>query len=99
MEKFRTGEYEVKNLMVIDEAITRLLDVGGVKFRLMGLGGSLQMSKICECEGVDGVRQCLMADIVESCVRLMQSTMERALVQSQVVVGWFGQRHYRSVNW
>jgi hypothetical protein len=48
LEKFRTGEYEVKNLMVIDEAITRLLDVGGVKFRLMGLGGSLQMSKICE---------------------------------------------------
>ncbi len=47
LEKFRTGEYAVKNLMVVDEAATRLLDVGGVKLRLLGLGGSLQMSKIC----------------------------------------------------
>ncbi|KAH7101077.1 hypothetical protein BKA62DRAFT_830361 [Auriculariales sp. MPI-PUGE-AT-0066] len=37
---FRAGEYDVPNLHVLDEATTRLLDVGGIKLRLLGLGGA-----------------------------------------------------------
>ena len=47
LERFRTGEYEVKNLTVLDEASTRVLDVGGVKLRLFGLGGAVASHKIC----------------------------------------------------
>ena len=47
-EKFRTGEYEVRNLSVIDEATSRLLEVGGLKLRLFGLGGAVAMHKLCK---------------------------------------------------
>ncbi|KAI9759569.1 MAG: hypothetical protein M4579_002235 [Chaenotheca gracillima] len=46
LEKFRSGEYKVKNLHIIDEANSRLLDVGGVKLRLLGLGGAVVMHKL-----------------------------------------------------
>lgn len=46
LEKFRTGEFEVENLMILDEALTRSLEVGGVKLRLFGLGGGVTMHKI-----------------------------------------------------
>jgi hypothetical protein len=49
LEKFRTGEYEVDNLFILDEALTRSLEVGGIKLRLFGLGGGVQMHKMCEC--------------------------------------------------
>jgi hypothetical protein len=48
MEKFRTGEYDVKNLNVIDEASSRLIEVGGLKLRLFGLGGAVAMHKLCK---------------------------------------------------
>ncbi len=48
LEKFRTGEYEVHNLSVIDEATTRVIDVGGVRLRLFGLGGGVVSHKLCE---------------------------------------------------
>jgi hypothetical protein len=48
MEKFRTGEYDVKNLNVIDEASSRLLEVGGLKLRIFGLGGAVSMHKLCK---------------------------------------------------
>lgn len=48
MEKFRTGEYEVRNLSVIDEATSRLLEVGSLKLRLFGLGGAVAMHKLCK---------------------------------------------------
>jgi len=40
LEKFRAGQIEVPNLHVLDEATTRLLEVGGIKLRLLGLGGA-----------------------------------------------------------
>lgn len=40
LEKVRAGHISVENLHVLDEATTRLLDVGGVKLRLLGLGGA-----------------------------------------------------------
>ncbi|KAF2124072.1 hypothetical protein P153DRAFT_391107 [Dothidotthia symphoricarpi CBS 119687] len=46
LEKLRSGEYKVDNLHIIDEAHARLLDVGGVKLRLLGLGGAVVMHKL-----------------------------------------------------
>ncbi|KAJ9097676.1 hypothetical protein QFC21_004713 [Naganishia friedmannii] len=46
LEKFRTGEYEVKNLCVLDESMSRSIEIGGLKLRLFGLGGGLQMHRI-----------------------------------------------------
>lgn len=46
LEKFRSGEYKVDKLNIIDEANSRLLDVGGVKLRLFGLGGAVVMHKL-----------------------------------------------------
>ena len=46
LEKFRSGEYKVQNLHIIDEASSRLLDVGGIKLRLLGLGGAVVMHKL-----------------------------------------------------
>ena len=46
LEKFRLGEYKVEKLHIIDEANSRLLEVGGVKLRLLGLGGAVVMHKL-----------------------------------------------------
>ncbi len=46
LEKFRSGEYKVDNLHIIDEANSRLLEIGGVKLRLLGLGGAVVMHKL-----------------------------------------------------
>ena len=46
LEKFRASEYKVPNLMIIDEARSALIDVGGVKLRLLGLGGAVVMHKL-----------------------------------------------------
>ena len=46
LEKFRTGQYDIENLHVLDEATTRCLDIGGVKLRLLGLGGALVPHKM-----------------------------------------------------
>lgn len=48
LEKFRTGEYEVHNLSIIDEATSRVVDVGGLRLRLFGLGGAVAPHKMCE---------------------------------------------------
>ncbi|KAI9894487.1 MAG: hypothetical protein M1814_003245 [Vezdaea aestivalis] len=46
LEKFRSGEYKVNNLHIIDEANSRPLEIGGVKLRLLGLGGAVVMHKL-----------------------------------------------------
>ena len=46
LEKFRSGEYKIDKLHIIDEANSRLLEVGGVKLRLFGLGGAVVMHKL-----------------------------------------------------
>jgi len=46
LEKFRSGEYKVNNLNIIDEVNSRLLEVGGVKLRLLGLGGAVVIHKL-----------------------------------------------------
>ncbi|GAO13359.1 hypothetical protein UVI_02013690 [Ustilaginoidea virens] len=46
LEKFRSSEYKVPNLHIIDEARSMLLEIGGVKLRLLGLGGAVVMHKL-----------------------------------------------------
>ncbi|KAI0026074.1 hypothetical protein F4780DRAFT_718354 [Xylariomycetidae sp. FL0641] len=46
LEKFRSGEYKVPNLHIIDENRSMLLEIGGVKLRLLGLGGAVVMHKL-----------------------------------------------------
>lgn len=46
LEKFRSKQYKVPNLFIIDEAQSMLLEVGGVKLRLLGLGGAVVMHKL-----------------------------------------------------
>lgn len=46
LEKFRQGIYEIENLHIIDEATTHCLDIGGVKLRLLGLGGAFVPHKM-----------------------------------------------------
>lgn len=46
LEKFRQGIYDIENLHVLDEATTRCLDIGGVKLRLLGLGGAFVPHKM-----------------------------------------------------
>lgn len=46
LEKLRSGEYKVKNLNILDESHSRLLEVGGIKLRLLGLGGAVVMHKL-----------------------------------------------------
>lgn len=40
------SEYAIPNLTVLSEGVTRLLNIGGVKLRLFGLGGSLVYHKL-----------------------------------------------------
>ncbi|PBP19559.1 ser/Thr protein phosphatase [Diplocarpon rosae] len=46
LEKFRSGEYKIEKLHIIDEARSMLLEIGGVKLRLLGLGGAVVMHKL-----------------------------------------------------
>lgn len=92
LEKFRQGDYAVKNLMVVDEAATRLLDVGGVKLRLLGLGGSLQMSKICGLARVAGAAR------VANVWSVSQSTTARVWARSRAVTAWCGLPRCRSAS-
>ncbi|KAI8055505.1 hypothetical protein BDF22DRAFT_618205 [Syncephalis plumigaleata] len=46
LEKFRSGSYIVKNLKILDEVSTHLVDLGGLHLRLLGLGGSIIRHKL-----------------------------------------------------
>ena len=46
LERFRTGEYQVHNLFVLDEATTKAIEVGGIRLRLFGLGGAVVLHKL-----------------------------------------------------
>jgi len=46
LEKLRSGEYKIPNLNIVDEAHSRLLEIGGIKLRLLGLGGAVVMHKL-----------------------------------------------------
>lgn len=46
LEKLRTGEYKIENLHILDEATTAAIEVGGVRLRLLGLGGAVVLHKL-----------------------------------------------------
>lgn len=46
IEKFRTKEYQIDNLFMLDEGSSHLLDIGGVSLRLFGLGGAVVQHKL-----------------------------------------------------
>ncbi|KAK9457200.1 hypothetical protein V1511DRAFT_485807 [Dipodascopsis uninucleata] len=47
LEKFRSGEYKVPNLHIVDEHSSQSIETDyGVKFRLLGLGGAIVMHKL-----------------------------------------------------
>jgi hypothetical protein len=46
LEKIRTNEYSIDNLFVLDEASTAAIDVGGIRLRLLGLGGAVVLHKL-----------------------------------------------------
>ncbi|KAI8645318.1 hypothetical protein BD408DRAFT_412138, partial [Parasitella parasitica] len=56
IEKFRSKEYHIHNLFLLDEASTHVLEVGGVSLRLFGLGGAVVQHKLFDNgEGTDTI--------------------------------------------
>ncbi|KAI7854633.1 hypothetical protein BDC45DRAFT_482158 [Circinella umbellata] len=56
LERFRSREYQIPNLFILDEATTYLLDIGGVSLRLFGLGGAVVQHKLFDNgEGSDTI--------------------------------------------
>ncbi|KAF5349334.1 hypothetical protein D9758_011757 [Tetrapyrgos nigripes] len=90
IEKFRSGTYSVPNLHVLDEATTRLLDVGGVKLRLFGLGGALVPHKmfdngdgnatIAGGQGTMWTTALQIGELVDTAQRVYDATETRLLV-------------------
>ena len=46
LERFRSGQYTVQNLNIVDEASSRLIQIGGLNIRLLGLGGAVVLHKL-----------------------------------------------------
>lgn len=90
LEKFRSGEYKVDKLHIIDEANSRLLDVGGVKLRLLGLGGAVVMHKLFDNgegkttiaggQGTMWTTVLQMGELVETANRVYDPTETRVFV-------------------
>lgn len=90
LERFRSGEYKVPNLHIIDEANSRLLDVGGVKLRLLGLGGAVVMHKLFDNgegkttiaggQGTMWTTLLQMGDLVDTANRVYDPTETRIFI-------------------
>ena len=90
LEKFRSKAYAIENLHVIDEATTRVLDVGGVKLRLLGLGGALVPHKmfdngdgnatIAGAQGTMWTTALQIGELVDTAQRVFDPTETRLLV-------------------
>lgn len=46
LEQFRSQEYKITNLNIVDEAGSKLVSIGGLNLRLLGLGGSVLPHKL-----------------------------------------------------
>lgn len=90
LEKFRSGSYAIDNLHVLDEATTRCLDVGGVKLRLLGLGGALVPHKLFDNgegsatiaggQGTMWTTALQIGELVDTAQRVFDPTETRLLV-------------------
>ncbi|KAK0206028.1 hypothetical protein DFS33DRAFT_1311797 [Desarmillaria ectypa] len=90
LEKIRLGTYSVPNLHVLDEATTRCIDVGGVKLRLLALGGALVPHKmfdngdgnatIAGGQGTMWTTALQIGQLVDTAQRVFDTTETRLLV-------------------
>lgn len=90
MEKLRASEYKIHNLHIIDEAHSRLLDIGGVKLRLLGLGGAVVMHKLFDNgegrttiaggQGTMWTTLLQMGELVDTATRVYDPTETRVFV-------------------
>ncbi|KZT13176.1 uncharacterized protein LAESUDRAFT_719501 [Laetiporus sulphureus 93-53] len=90
LEKFRSGQYDIDNLNILDEATTRLLDIGGVKLRLLGIGGALVPHKmfdngdgsatIAGGQGTMWTTALQIGELVDTSQRVFDPTETRMLV-------------------
>lgn len=90
LEKFRTGTFAISNLHVLDEAATHCLDVGGIKLRLLGLGGALVPHKmfdngdgnatIAGGQGTMWITALQMGELVDTAQQCFDPTETRVLV-------------------
>ncbi|KAF8161781.1 hypothetical protein K438DRAFT_2025711 [Mycena galopus ATCC 62051] len=90
IEKFRSGSYAIENLHILDEATTRCLDLGGVKLRLLGLGGALVPHKmfdngdgnatIAGGQGTMWTTALQIGELVDTAQRVFDPTETRLLV-------------------
>ncbi|EIW62255.1 uncharacterized protein TRAVEDRAFT_164125 [Trametes versicolor FP-101664 SS1] len=90
LEKFRAGQYDIENLHILDEATTRCLDLGGVKLRLLGLGGALVPHKmfdngdgsatIAGGQGTMWTTALQIGELVDTAQRVFDPTETRLLV-------------------
>ncbi|RXK34965.1 hypothetical protein M231_07779 [Tremella mesenterica] len=95
MEKFRTGEYEVHNLTILDECSTRVIDVSGIKLRLFGLGGAVAFHKLFDSgdgratiaggEGTMWATALQIGELIDTAQRNFDSTETRLLICSAPV--------------
>ncbi|TXT10673.1 hypothetical protein VHUM_02178 [Vanrija humicola] len=95
VEKFRTGEYEVHNLTVIDEANSPLIETAGLKLRLFGLGGAVALHKmsyagegfatIAGGQGTMWTTALQLGELVDTAQRLYDQTETRLLITSAPV--------------
>ncbi|KAG8836232.1 hypothetical protein FRC17_008968 [Serendipita sp. 399] len=90
IERFRAGQYNIENLHVIDEATTRCIDIGGVKFRLLGLGGAFVPHKLFDNgdgqatiaggQGTMWTTALQVGELVDTAQRVYDATETRILV-------------------
>ncbi|KAG5641902.1 hypothetical protein DXG03_003989 [Asterophora parasitica] len=90
LEKFRSGAYAIDNLHVLDEATTRAIDLGGVRLRLLGLGGALVPHKmfdngegnatIAGGQGTMWTTALQIGELVDTAQRVYDPTETRLLV-------------------
>ncbi|CAD6573886.1 MAG: hypothetical protein TREMPRED_000956 [Tremellales sp. Tagirdzhanova-0007] len=92
LEKFRTGEYEVHNLSILDEAASRLIEVSGLRLRLFGLGGAVAAQRmfdngegyatIAGGQGTMWTTALQIGELVETAQRVYDSSETRLFVSS-----------------
>jgi hypothetical protein len=90
LEKLRTATYDIENLHLIDEATTRCLDIGGIKLRLLGLGGAFVPHKmfdngegsatIAGGNGTIWTTTLQMGELVDTAQRVYDPTETRLLI-------------------
>ncbi|KAI8047042.1 uncharacterized protein B0P05DRAFT_567102 [Gilbertella persicaria] len=90
IEKFRSGQYRIENLFLLDEASTHVLELSGVSLRLFGLGGAVVQHKLFDNgEGTDTIAGGLgvmwttalqIGELVELAASVYDPTETRVLV-------------------